>query len=80
MRVHTGERNYKCKHCPDKTFRQQWGLDLHMKNIHSSGTTGSESCQICGACFPHKSKLKHHLANSHQVANAENYEDYDEDQ
>lgn len=68
IRVHTGEKNYECPFCPGKRFAQKWGMDLHIKKQHRHETVETETCKICGVKVQSKTKMKLHLANSHQVA------------
>ena len=56
MKVHTGERPYKCGHC-DKAFRRQSHLVVHEQR-HAGDSV--YKCSHCSKAFPQKVELRQH--------------------
>ncbi|XP_031637203.1 zinc finger protein OZF-like [Contarinia nasturtii] len=56
MRVHTGNRPFKCQHCL-KQFKQKINLDVHMK-LHTKKQPFK--CSICHEGFTKQTKCKAH--------------------
>ena len=48
MRVHTGDKPYKCSMC-NKSFRTSSSLQLHKRQVHSNSRP--YDCPYCGSCL-----------------------------
>lgn len=64
MKIHTGEKNYKCQVCGDK-FIQASQLRNHM--FHHTGKS-EWKCDHCGEHFERKTRLVKHMDTEHAQA------------
>ena len=61
--VHTGARDYKCKHC-DKTFAQTSNLNYHVRTVHDK--VKAYNCDVCHKQFAQRGSLATHVASVHE--------------
>ncbi|CAL8101941.1 unnamed protein product [Orchesella dallaii] len=68
IRLHTGERPYKCTKC-DRAFPYGANLNRHMKSVHNTakleGADPSHICEECGKGFYSQGALYSHRRKNH---------------
>ena len=62
--IHTGEKHYKCLHCP-LTFRQPGHRNDHMKKAHADELP--YKCEHCDKAFKRRLFLTNHVKEEHSV-------------
>lgn len=58
MKIHTGEKDYNCRHC-SKGFTQRGNLKTHERSVHTKEKP--YACEICGKSFSQKGNMMTHL-------------------